>query len=84
MMMVPVRPEMIEKLDLPNARLTKAAFGVNPREPLKTDTPNASLIASEIDFPGPVRYFRSVLVEVGSISSRACFPISSDARAKGL
>jgi hypothetical protein len=31
MMMVPVRPEMIRKAHLLSARLTKAAFGVNPR-----------------------------------------------------
>jgi len=75
MMMVPVRPEMIRKAHLLNARLTKAAFGVNPREPLKYRyTERIFWMLPEIDFPGPVRYFRSVLGRgADPISSRACF-----------
>ena len=78
MMMVPVRPEMIRKAHLLNARLTKAAFGVNPREPLKNRyTERIFWMLPEIDFPGPVRYFRSVLGRgADPISSRARFPIS--------
>jgi len=78
MMMVPMRPEMIQNAHLLNARLAKLAVSVNPGQPPKNRYDvRVFWILPEIDFPSPVRYFRCVLGRgADPISSRACFPIS--------
>ncbi len=75
MMMVPMRPEMIRNTHLLSASLTKTASAVNPREPQKNRfTERVFSMLPQIDFPDPLRYFRSVLGRgADPISSRACF-----------
>jgi hypothetical protein len=42
MMMMPMRPEMIQNAHLLSIRLAEPALAVNPRHPQKTDTSDAS------------------------------------------
>ena len=78
MMMVPIRPEMIQNAHLLDARLTKAAFGVNLLWGLKNRyAERVFWMLPKIDFLAPLRYFCFVLGRgADPISSWACFPIS--------
>ena len=65
MMMMPMRPEMIQNAHLLNQSLNKPVPGVNPRKCQKIDTLNAFCKCSlRLTFSGPSVIFDSYLVEV--------------------
>jgi hypothetical protein len=75
MMMVAVRPEMIQTLHLMSQSLSKPAPGVNPRDaPKNRYVERVFWMLAKIDFRRLLRYFRLVLGRGAvAISSGACF-----------
>jgi len=62
MMMVAVRPEMIQTLHLMSQSLSKPAPGVNPRDaPKNRYVERVFWMLAKIDFPAWLYYFRMVL-----------------------
>jgi hypothetical protein len=75
MMMMPMRPEMIQNAHLLNPSLNKPAFVVNRRGPPKNRyAKRVFWMLNKIDFLSSLRYFHFVLGRgADPISSRACF-----------
>jgi hypothetical protein len=78
MMMMPMRPEMIQNAHLLNQSLNKPVPGVNPRKCQKIDTLNVFCeCLQRLTFSGPSVIFDSYLVEVRiPLVAGPAFPIS--------
>jgi hypothetical protein len=85
MMMMPMRPEMIQNAHLLSSSLNKPAPCVNPRECEKIDTLNAFCECLQgLTFSSASVIFDSYLVEVRiPLVAGPAFRSASEARAKG-